>query len=272
MNLLWICGTDEMAVSCFTHHTAWDCPLYVLLNHTCTQKHCWFITSGYCLRMKPAMWFKNVKLHVLLTQVSSSVTMVSMESSSARRCLWLAGTPTLVYHAAGSLVQWRPSSTGAVAMGSQTGIFLISYVSVMHIFCLSVKIVFPLAMRAFPSILSPLFKEGCRKADGTRGMHRKSRRQDPPFSPTALLPQSQAVGLVSCDQIVPTLHKILRPLPYVYNSCIIPPFVLFFTPLLCRHRSFSPPLPSPPFLTSLLHLLFLLYYKGCYTLPLIFLL
>lgn len=165
-----------------THHTAWVCLLYEPLYHTHIETpliyDIWVLSShGASHRM----WFMNVKLHVLLTRVCSSVTMVSMESSSARRCLWLAGMPTLVYHAAGSLAQWRLSSAGAVAMGSQAGIFLISRVSAMHYFALSVKIVFPRTMRALPSVLSPLLKEGCGKTDGTRGMHRKSRRQDPPL-------------------------------------------------------------------------------------------
>lgn len=145
MHLLWLCNISGIPISYFMHHCpVWVCPLCVLALPR-THKQWWFMTSsGFSLCMESAVtcgsWMSE--LHVWLTQVCSSVTMVSMESSSTRQSVWLAGEPTLVYHAAGSLAQWRSCSTGAVAMGSQTGICLISNglcVSVMNRLFLPIK-------------------------------------------------------------------------------------------------------------------------------------
>lgn len=172
------------------HCSVWVCLLYVLMLPR-THKQCWFMaSSGFSLCLESAVtcgsWMSE--LHVWLTQVCSSVT---MESSSARQSVWLAGMPTLVYHAAGWLAQWRRCSTGAVAMGSQTGICLISYGLCVFCDAPSLRVHQSLGC-AHPKHchLSLFDRMGIGQMGYVGAMHRKSRRQDPLLlSPTASLPQ-----------------------------------------------------------------------------------
>lgn len=203
------------------HCPVWVCLLCVLAQPW-THKQCWFMTSsGFSLCMESAVTYGSwmSEFHVWLTQVCSSVTMVSTESSSVSD--WLACRHWYI-------MQPAPSPNGDCA-ALELLLWAVRQESVLYLmvcvflwWTVSVCPLNSVCTHREHCLLSLFKRMGTGQMGYMGAMHRKSRRQDPLlFSPAHCLSLSQRLSChqtfsgILCSSIIfyPLLYYVIPYYP-----------------------------------------------------------